>query len=377
MVSAQPEAVLLIACDRAAYLERMLASLLCHNRPALPVVISQDGADPGVAAVIGRYQRDHGAIHLRHLRPDPSRLPPNHAYDPRWKGYCRIARHYRWAFEQVFERRGLERVIVLEDDLELAPDFFDYFRVLAPLLERDPTIRTISAWNDNGYPTLGAAADRCHRTECFPGLGWLMTRALWRDVAADWPEIFWDDWLRARFRRSGWVAIRPEVSRTRTFGVHGVSLGENFERYLAPLVLNDRPVDLAALDVGALEQARYDGWLRAALADAPLVTLEQAARAEGAGDRKVLYHGEAGFAPIAELFGVMPEFREGMPRTSYRGVVMFRRRWGGTVFAIPLSYLLESPQAGPQARLEALLNEPADSDRLLAEFGRKALMTPR
>ena len=36
------------------------------------------------------------------------------------------------------------------DDLELAPDFLDYFQRLYPLLIHDKTLWCISAWNDNG-----------------------------------------------------------------------------------------------------------------------------------------------------------------------------------------------------------------------------------
>ena len=36
------------------------------------------------------------------------------------------------------------------DDLEVSPDFLDYFQALYPLLIYDKTIWCISAWNDNG-----------------------------------------------------------------------------------------------------------------------------------------------------------------------------------------------------------------------------------
>jgi alpha-1,3-mannosyl-glycoprotein beta-1,2-N-acetylglucosaminyltransferase len=39
---------------------------------------------------------------------------------------------------------------VLLDDLEVSPDFLDYFQALYPLLKYDKTIWCISAWNDNG-----------------------------------------------------------------------------------------------------------------------------------------------------------------------------------------------------------------------------------
>ena len=44
----------------------------------------------------------------------------------------------------------VDKVIVLEEDLEIAPDFFNLFGSLAPLLDADPTLYAASAWNDNG-----------------------------------------------------------------------------------------------------------------------------------------------------------------------------------------------------------------------------------
>jgi hypothetical protein len=38
----------------------------------------------------------------------------------------------------------------LSDDLELSPDFLDYFQALYPLLVHDKSLWCISAWNDNG-----------------------------------------------------------------------------------------------------------------------------------------------------------------------------------------------------------------------------------
>ena len=43
-----------------------------------------------------------------------------------------------------------EHVIVLEEDLIVAPDFLNYFHYLLPLLTTDKKLLTISAWNDNG-----------------------------------------------------------------------------------------------------------------------------------------------------------------------------------------------------------------------------------
>ncbi len=36
------------------------------------------------------------------------------------------------------------------DDLLVAPDFFSYFHSLRPVLNSDPSVWCVSAWNDNG-----------------------------------------------------------------------------------------------------------------------------------------------------------------------------------------------------------------------------------
>lgn len=40
--------------------------------------------------------------------------------------------------------------VLLQDDLEVAPDFFTYFAAVAPLLDQDSSLLAASAWNDLG-----------------------------------------------------------------------------------------------------------------------------------------------------------------------------------------------------------------------------------
>ena len=46
--------------------------------------------------------------------------------------------------------KKFDSVIIVEDDLDIAPDFFEYFTVGRQLLKADPTLYCVSAWNDNG-----------------------------------------------------------------------------------------------------------------------------------------------------------------------------------------------------------------------------------
>lgn len=43
-----------------------------------------------------------------------------------------------------------EYFVLLTDDLDVAPDFFEYFEATYSLLQSDPSLWCVSAWNDNG-----------------------------------------------------------------------------------------------------------------------------------------------------------------------------------------------------------------------------------
>jgi len=44
----------------------------------------------------------------------------------------------------------------IADDLDIAPDFFEYFSATHSILISDPTLWCVSAWNDNGKDSLVA-----------------------------------------------------------------------------------------------------------------------------------------------------------------------------------------------------------------------------
>jgi alpha-1,3-mannosyl-glycoprotein beta-1,2-N-acetylglucosaminyltransferase len=122
----------------------------------------------------------------------------------RWKGYYLLARHYKWALDQMFTERNFSAVVIVEDDLEVAPDFFEYFLATYPLLARDRSLYCVSAWNDNGKRNLidVNAAGLLYRSDFFPGLGWMLTSDLWTELGPKWPK--------------GWVQLsqsRPVLCR--------------------------------------------------------------------------------------------------------------------------------------------------------------------
>lgn len=107
--------ILVIACDRVT-VKRSLDKLTQY-RPApelYPIIVSQDCGHAETARVISSYGDQ--VTHIR--QPDLSdiRVKPDHR---KFQGYYKIARHYRWALNQVFNIFGYSTVVIVEDDLEV------------------------------------------------------------------------------------------------------------------------------------------------------------------------------------------------------------------------------------------------------------------
>jgi hypothetical protein len=328
----QARALLVICYNRPEYLRRTLNAVLTrlpsYNRPH--VYISQDGDEGAVTAVIGEFAALFAAeapdvpfTHWRHPPVTPEAL----ARAAAWAlGYYKLAQHFGWALGRIFGAPlAHPRVIILEDDLEVAPDFFDYFTAVEPLLDNDASLLAASAWNDVGQAAYVADPTAVHRSDFFPGLGWminshvsvrrqwwewgvgvpwggcssscqaphipfalrsqpppqhLLRRAQhWEELGPKWPDSFWDDWLREPPQRRGRAVLHPQVSRSYTFGEEGVSRAQFFAQYLGNIKLNDVPVDWASLDLSYLDRAVYDAALAADVARARLVGVEEAVTA--------------------------------------------------------------------------------------------------
>lgn len=324
-------ALLVICYNRPDYLRRTLTTVLerlpVYDRPH--VFVSQDGHLSDVAAVVAEMQTlfsqrapDIPFSHIQHEQHIQSGDDGN--------GYMRLARHFGWALGQVFDR-GHPRVIILEDDLEIAPDFFEYFSAVAPLVESDPTILAASAYNDIGQSEFVSDEKQVLRSDFFPGLGWLMTADAWAELGPKWPDGYWDDWLREPAQAKGRAFLHPEVSRTKTFGQHGVSQSQFFDRFLGTIRLATTPVDWKQVSLEYLRKEAYDTQLEREVRNAHTVSAAEAmtrtcASLRGAqGDAvKVAYGDVARYEMTAKVFGFIADVKAGVPRTAYKGIVSFR-----------------------------------------------------
>ena len=97
----------------------------------------------------------------------PRRLPCR--YIAKFPGYAYLAVHYGWALATLFDDAAqYEGVIILEEDIEVAPDFFSYFTATAPLLYQDDSLLCVSAFNDNGQEKFATDPMALYRSDFFP-----------------------------------------------------------------------------------------------------------------------------------------------------------------------------------------------------------------
>lgn len=197
--------ILLLTCNRPALLQQTLESLLqVRGVKKENVIISQDGALPEVADIA----KKSGFTLIQNL--NGLRLRGGAATD----GASRIAQHYKYSLSSVFDRmKDAQAVIVIEDDLLFSPDMYEYLLSVAPILDADPTAFVVSAWSDNGFKDKVHEPYALRRTDYFPGLGWLLTRKLYKEeLEPRWPSSHWDHWLRSEETSKHRDIIYPQVS---------------------------------------------------------------------------------------------------------------------------------------------------------------------
>ncbi|XP_066909814.1 alpha-1,3-mannosyl-glycoprotein 2-beta-N-acetylglucosaminyltransferase [Halyomorpha halys] len=316
-------AVLVFACNRPT-VTRCLEQLIRY-RPSpsqFPIIVSQDCEHEGTAQAISAFSSQ--VFHIK--QPDQREIfvPPK---EKKFKGYFKIARHYGWALNQTFNVYNFTTAIIIEDDLDVSPDLFSYFLATLPLLKHDPSLWCVSAWNDNGKLELidTSSPELLHRTDFFPGLGWMITKSLWSELSPKWPLSYWDDWIRQPEQRKGRACIRPEVSRTRTFGKIGVSNGLFYEKHLKYIHLNDKYVPFTKLNLTYLLKDNYDSNFVKTVYESPIVSHQElrSGNIVQNGPVRIAYNTKTAYRSAAKTLGLMDDFRSGVPRTGYRGVVSF------------------------------------------------------
>lgn len=316
-------AILVIACNRPS-ISRCINKLLKYrkSKDEFPIIVSQDCVHERTSQVIKSYGKN--LIHIHQPNQEEIKVPPK---EKKFSGYFKISRHYKWALNQVFNTYKYGTAVIVEDDLDVAPDFFEYFKATLPILQKDETLWCVSAWNDNGKFALIDRNDPklLYRSDFFPGLGWMLTHKLWLELMHKWPHSYWDDWMRHPDQRKDRSCIRPELSRTKTFGKIGVSNGLFYEKHLKYIYLNEVPVDFTKLNLTYLLKDEYDNSFVKIVYEAPLVSFDELKnkKIDHSKPVRITYYTKNNLKMLTKLFGLMDDFKSGVPRTAYKGIISF------------------------------------------------------
>ncbi|KAK8375372.1 hypothetical protein O3P69_008307 [Scylla paramamosain] len=171
------------------------------------------------------------------VRPAPERRP-RHAASVQYEVptvwgvtvTAKISDQYRYALSFVFRRfPNSPKVILLEEDLIVASDFFSYFNQTAWLLDPDTSLCCVSAWTDLGGLHTAHNPRLLLRVEVLPGLGWMVGRSTALHLLSMWmsPDQVRDGTMTGIYgcgnlmSSSGGGSIMPDVSRTFHIGFMG------------------------------------------------------------------------------------------------------------------------------------------------------------
>lgn len=178
--------------------------------------------------------------------------------------FLRIQLHYQFVLQELFERRNHSHVIILEDDLGLSPDLLNFYKQTSQLLEADPSLVCVSAFNDHGY---GENADPIllKRTASFPNLGLMFHRhgydVLWYKQPLTHTTNGWDHWLRIRAASLQVECVYPVTPRIR----HLVSPESSTASKALSMRLSSYPIVSELVDLGDLSYLIQDNYDRSLL----------------------------------------------------------------------------------------------------------------
>ncbi|WOL05309.1 alpha-1,3-mannosyl-glycoprotein 2-beta-N-acetylglucosaminyltransferase [Canna indica] len=113
-------------------------------------------------------------------------------------------------------------------------------------------------------------------------------------------------------------------------------MGQFFSQYLEPIKLNDVQVDWKSADLSFLMKDNYLSYFAKMVSNArPIREPEIILKAKNIdSDIRIQYNDQQHFEQIAGQFGIFEEWKDGIPRTAYKGVVVFRYRTLQRIFLV-------------------------------------------
>nr|XP_045613289.1 protein O-linked-mannose beta-1,2-N-acetylglucosaminyltransferase 1-like [Procambarus clarkii] len=238
--------IVVLAWNRPRYLYRLLHQLLRQPgvRPA-QVLVSVDGVEDEPIRLVE-------VLGLRYL----VHTPEGDLASPR------ISRHLRFALFKALETfEDVDKFIILEEDLILAPDFFSFMQQTSVLLEvEEDSLYGVSAFSHLSSSHTSSDLTRLQRVTSFPSCGWMTTRTFLTETLPKWLPVYatadWDFWMGTPLVRGARELVLPEVSRTSHGGMLGAHMDGDVTTWYHNTPLSTRAH--VALNLTAVRKTPYE-----------------------------------------------------------------------------------------------------------------------
>ncbi|CAH8498550.1 unnamed protein product [Schistosoma turkestanicum] len=324
--------ILVIACNRPTVnrpidkLLQLRLEMMNRHSFEFPIFVSHACDDDATEKVLRSYYNK-----ITVIKPKAPLITPGQPSTGKViEGYRHVSHHYKWALDQIFMAYNYSTAIIVEDDLDLAPDFLNYFISMYNILLQDNTLFCVSAFNDNGLLQLIdiKRPDLLYRTDFFPGLGWMLLRNFWLEIREGWPDVYWDEYMRKPYVRKGRACIRPEISRSVTFGRIGISQGQYFDSHLRHIKLSSVKINFQHINLSYLKESVYrNQFHRSVYQDSIEVSIQSYMNNANSipnnskSSIRITYRAREEFETIAKHLKMMYDFKCGVSRNAYMGVV--------------------------------------------------------
>ncbi|XP_068249149.1 protein O-linked-mannose beta-1,2-N-acetylglucosaminyltransferase 1-like [Palaemon carinicauda] len=255
--------IVIVTANKPFYLYRILKNLKSvWGSAETKVLVVADGGDEETLQITSLFD-------LETILHSPQGEPGENT---------RTNMNIAFALYSVFNRwPQVDKVILLEDDLILAPDLLSFFHQTAPALTNDPTLYLVNAFGQNSYPSTASDSSTVMRADMYPQYGWMTCRP-WVEFALPlWVHPGkgqdWDWWLYLEGNRRNQQAIVPEVSRTGHGGSAGIHVtGWEQQMYFNSRIMTHDPTTVVR-HVERLESTTYAEWFENEIRNAKKIRL--------------------------------------------------------------------------------------------------------
>ncbi|KAH9504776.1 hypothetical protein Btru_061938, partial [Bulinus truncatus] len=126
-----------------------------------------------------------------------------------------------------------EHMIIIEEDLLLAPDFMPFMAHSLQIVVDDPSLAGAFAWNINGFESSSGNSSQVYRVQEFPGLGFLMKSFLIQHLLDNWEACCLDrSWIGWRSGTQPLEMLMPDMSRVYRTPFYGAEAHTDLARSL-------------------------------------------------------------------------------------------------------------------------------------------------